>query len=191
MSQEDKDEIISAVSQILTTHIDQKFAELKQHPPQVNNNINNNLSITNNINITEKIPKCFYSELVDRLGKKNAVNFINLHSAKNDPIKIYQELFPSKNLSENPVLYENRQFKYLDSSGELTYGPEIIDKITDHIQVAMLYASSSLIDESLKMNSTKRLFELYDIGSIQRNVRKVKYIKQQVLEYIKTQLAVN
>ena len=87
------------------------------------------------------------------MGQQKAVNMINLYSAKNEPLKIYKELYPSK-IPNNPVIFENNSFKFLAEDGEIVYDQAIIQQIADNVQAAMLYTSSHLIDESLKLNST-------------------------------------
>ena len=183
--------LLTSINHLLKKHmdridkrIDEKIGKIET-PKQI---INNN-NIINNVTITQKLPKCIFSELVNRMGQQKAVNMINLYSAKNEPLKIYKELYPSKILEDNPVIFENNSFKFLAEDGEIVYDQAIIQQIADNVQAAMLYASSHLIDESLKLNSTKRLFELYDIGSVQRNVRKIKFIKQQIQNYIISELS--
>ena len=167
--------------------MNRKIDNINEKSTHTVNNVSTNVSIVNNI-ITERLPKCFYTALIDKLGKKKAVNLVNLAASKNCPIDIYKELFPSCKMADNPVIFEGNTFKFLSDEGEIVCDDSIIDRIVNNVQTAMLYASSDLIKESLAINKTKQLYELYDIGSIQRNVRKIKLIKKQLIEYIKKQL---
>ena len=90
-------------------------------------------------------------------------------------------------MKDNPVIYEDNTFKYLDGD-EIVCDNKIIVKIAEQIQTAMLYASSNLITESIKINKTHQLYDIYDIGKIQNNVKNSCLIEKQVSGYIKLEL---
>lgn len=170
--------------------IAEELHHIKNKPyQQINNTINNvnNVNNVNNIIITEKLPECFYNALVDKLGKTKAINLLNLSSASNSAINIYKELYPSKKILDNPVIYQDNTFKYLEGN-EVISDNRIISQIAKQIQTAMLYASSNLITESIKINKTDQLYDIYDIGKIQTNVRNTGLIEKQVSGYIKLEL---
>jgi len=166
--------------------ITSNIKELMDKPQHTTNNIVNNI-INNNVIITEKLPACFYNALISKLGKKEAVNLLNLSSASNSAINIYKELYPSNKMKDNPVIYEDNSFKYLEGN-EIVSNNSIITKIAEQIQTAMLYASSNLITESIKIEKTDQLYDIYDIGKIQNNVRNRYLIEKQLSGYIKLEL---
>ena len=181
-------DLVSVMAQMSANmnKLTEKIEKLEKKPYQINNQINN-INNHQNIVITEKLPDCFYSALVNKLGKTKAINLLNLSSASNAAINIYKELYPSNRLKDNPVIYENNTFKYLDGN-EVVCDNEIIAEIAKQIQTAMLYASSNLITESIKINKTHQLYDIYDIGKIQNNVRNTGLIERQVSGYIKLEL---
>ena len=90
-------------------------------------------------------------------------------------------------MADNPVIYDEETVKYLEDN-KIMADNKIIVRIAREIQKAMLYASSDLITESVRINMTDQLYDIYDIGRIQDNVQKVNIIKKQVSNYIKLEL---
>ena len=164
-------------------HIDKQVNQ--KIDKQVNQQINHQQ--INQVVITKELPKCFYQALIDKMGKTDAVNLINSSTASNSGINIYKELYPSKKVADNPVIYDEETFKYLEDN-KIMADNKIIVRIAREIQKAMLYASSDLITESVRINMTDQLYDIYDIGRIQDNVQKVNIIKKQVSNYIKLEL---
>ena len=39
--------------------------------------------------------------------------------AENDPVGIYKILFPSNKMSENPIIYQNKVFRFLSDDDEV------------------------------------------------------------------------
>jgi len=180
------DSVMSAVLNNINANmnkINEELKELKEKPYEIKNQINN----VNNIIITKELPECFYQALVNKLGKTKAINLLNLSSASNSAINIYKELYPSNKVEDNPVIYEDNTFKYLEGD-KIVCDNKIITAIAKQIQTAMLYASSNLITESIRINKTHQLYDIYDIGKIQSNVRNTGLIEKQVSGYIKLEL---
>ena len=146
----------------------------------------------NNIILTAKLPsggpKCFYDAIIDKLGSKQGNDRIAKLAADSDAVGIYKLLYPSDKMSENPVVYENKQFKFLSDDNQVTFGAEILLRVTKQVKAAMLYASNALIQTALEINKTERLYEYYNLGNIQGNALKEKQYKKQLSDYIKHQL---
>jgi len=154
-----------------------------------NNNSTKNINMTNNLNLTKKLPESMFQALIDKVGRKNAVQLLIESCNDNDTIKIYKKLFPSQKLSDNPIIYHNNHFKYLDNNNKIVINDEIIQKVARDIQTAMLYASSEFITESIITKQTDRLYEVYDIGDIQGNISDLCIITDQLTDYIKDHLS--
>jgi len=157
---------------------------IREETNRLPQNITNNIT---NVIITKHLPDCFYQALVDKLGAVETNKFLNITAAENKPIEIYKKLYPSGIKSENPVIYENDNFKYLKDN-QVVADNSIIKQIARKIQAAMLMASSSLINESIKINKTNQLYDIYDIGQIQKNLTDIECIEQQISDYIKVEL---
>ena len=65
-------------------------------------------------------------------------------------------------MSDNPVIYENKMFKFLSDDDEVQHCNTIIDRFTRHVKAAMLYASNDLIHTTMTLNKTQQLFEYYN-----------------------------
>ena len=103
-------------------------------------------------------------------------------------------LFPSNKIEDNPIIYHNNMYQYLDSnSNEIisTESKDIIRQIARDIQTAMLMASNDLIKQSIKENITNQLYDVYDIASIQENVCGFKEIEEQLINYIESGFSEN
>jgi len=163
----------------------EELADIKKNAQTtIINNINN----FNNINITKELPTSWYDALVTKMGKQSAVKLLNNCSSDGNIVKIYTELFPSRRINDNPVFYENKEgFKYLDDNN-LVSDDKIIFAIAKKIQAAMLYATNELITESIKLNKTAQLYDVYDIGTMQNTAMDLSFIEQQLSNYIQMEL---
>ena len=146
----------------------------------------------NNIVLTEKLPsggpKSFYDEIIKKFGEKHGNDKLAFLAGKSDAVGVYKMLYPSEKMSDNPVIYENNQFKFLSDDDEIKFGEEVIHRVTKHVKAAMLYASNAIIKTSLDLNKTERLYEYYNLGNIQGNALKEKMFQKQIAEYIKNKL---
>jgi len=139
----------------------------------------------NNIVIKERLHDDFFEALVDKYGKNYTMKLLNTEC---DAVAIYKKLYPSNRLEDNPIIYHNETFKYLDETNNIISDDAIIDIVARKIQTALLHASNSLICESIKTQKTNQLYDLYDIGEIQSNLTNIDQIKNQLSAYIKVEL---
>jgi len=166
-----------------------KDLEEKMEKMQSHNITQVNIDITNqqqNLNITKRLPDSFYQALLDKIGNNGLLSLLDVDDL--NVVDIYKKIFPSNKIADNPVVYHDQDFKYLNDAGEIISGDDIIDIIARNIQTALLHASNSLISESLKTNCTNNLYDVYDIGKIQRGISDVNQMKQQLSSYIKLEL---
>jgi len=144
--------------------------------------------------IKQKLPTDFYAAIIEKLGKNNALLSINKATANRSALDLYKMLFPSNKIEDNPIIYHNNMYQYLDSnSNEIisTESKDIIRQIARDIQTAMLMASNDLIKQSIKENITNQLYDVYDIASIQENVCGFKEIEEQLINYIESGFSEN
>jgi len=148
--------------------------------PIVINNINNNVTIT------QKLPKCFYEALVQKIGTQGIADMFdqNRESTELDALTIYKKLYPSNKIEDNPVVFHDNHFKYLNDNNEVVVDDNIIRVIARKIQNALLHASNMLITESIKLNTTNKLYDVYNIGEIQNNIRDMDQMQDQISDYI-------
>ena len=146
----------------------------------------------NNIVLTEKLPsggpKSFYDEIIKKFGEKSGNDKIVFLAENSDAVGVYQLLYPSEKMSDNPVIYENNEFKFLSDGDKIEYGEQVINRVTKHVKAAMLYASNAIIKASLELNKTEKLYEYYNLGNIQGNALKEKLFRKQISNYIKNKL---
>jgi len=158
--------------------------EVLKNQPQTVTNITN----VTNIIITKKLDEDFFQAVSDKLGHNKALDLFNTSIADNDVVEIYKQLYPSNKLAENPVVFHDNTFKYLDQDNNLISDNSILTVIARRLQLALLHASNELISTSILAGRTNQLYELYDIGKIQSNIKNFDEIKNQIGNYIMTGL---
>lgn len=182
----------------LKVHIKKKYTEPPSQPPPptqaqleyINSALHDELrairrevreirdkpSIINNINIAVMAPN-FYDELVHRMGENSAVGFLTSATMNNQPINILKELyFNNVNPTQFPIASHNGRYRYLNESGEIvdTSKQDMVESISKKLHNAMILASSKLIKFSQQNDDVARLYDVYDIGTIQANLTSFK-----------------
>jgi len=175
----------------------QRVSDMEQQIKDIDSKINitpPQTKITQvNVNIIKQLPGCFYEALVEKIGKPEIAKLLGTEFSESgyNAVNVYKKLFPSKRLEDNPIVFSDDGFKYLNSNNEIVTDNEIIDIIAHKIQTALLYASNQLIGQCIKSNNTNQLYDLYDIGEIQRSLSNVNEMKHQLSNYIKLELSPN
>jgi len=160
----------------------------------INNNITDARTTTNitdastNVNIGTKLPKCFYSALVDKIGLNEIHKLLEESCSKEglNTLTVYKKLFPSNKAVDNPIIFHDNHFKYLDDNNEIICNDDILKIIAHELQTALLYASNELINECIKTNRTTQLYDVYNISEIQGNIHDLKNMNTELEQYIKS-----
>jgi len=181
----------------LSEDIGQMKHQISQQQPHItihDNRVSNvsNVNTVNNFVIKERIPDDFYKALRDKVGYSGTLKIMDdLSKAdKIDAVSIYKQLYPSNKIADNPVVYHNDTFKYLDDNDQIVSDNSIIHILAKKIQTALLHASNNLITESIKTKNTSQLYDVYDLRDIQGNISNIEVIKQQLADYIKLNLTI-
>ena len=190
-----KQEFTNTVKQQITemnTQMQEKISAVKQEiSVMAKTPTTQNINIMN-INITKKLPsggpRAFYDQIIGKLGHKKGMDVVASLAGENDPVGIYKILFPSNKMSENPIIYQNKVFRFLSDDDEVQIGDSVISRVTKHVKAAMLYASNDIIEYCMTKNNTRQLYEHYSLKEIQGNALKEKFIEQEIINHIKHNL---
>lgn len=121
-----------------------------------------------------------YSDLVNKIGKAEAIHLLTCSAATDRPIDIIKKLyFENTEPQKYPIATKQNYIRYLNQEGELieSESDNFVSNLSDRVRTAMIYATNELIKNSISSNLTDQLYEIYDIGKIQTNLADMNRIK--------------
>lgn len=150
---------------MMESRLDKVQQEVQQQPRNI---INYTVQIFGGDNI--------YSDLTTKIGKEPAIKLLMDAAAKNNPQKVLEQYFDRSQPNAYPIACANREgtdgFRYYDSDNQIVNDKEgqITQVLTQRIQTAMLHAANALITQCISEGNIDQLYDMYDIGSVQRNL---------------------
>jgi hypothetical protein len=117
-----------------------------------------------------------YDELVDKMGKKDAVDFLIRAASDNDPLSVIDKLYLGDGAKDNwPIAYKEGVYKYINKDKEMIVDKtgEKIGKLFGKIHNAMIQAVSEMINQNLSGNTVEGMYDTYNMMKIQRNLYKI------------------
>lgn len=110
----------------------------------------------------------FYTDLISKLGKSDAINFLAEKCVQGSPLSVFQKLYlDDKNPEDYPVACKGRaHFRYLDDEKRVVDdqdGVNLGDVMTQKISDAMLLAANEIDRGSVyNMNHIKERLDQFD-----------------------------
>lgn len=177
-------------------------AKTKPAEPQTvnnTNNTNNTNNVTNNITNSGNVTNVYivvnqtpskdldvYKILKEQLGQDGAVNLLNGCLSLKDPMAIIKELFMKGVPDDHTVACDGHEFRYLDGEKVVNDdGTKIIPMMLEPVQKAMILAVNDVIIENVKGGTLDMLYDVYDIGGLQRNL--IEIGGKKVVSNVKTE----
>lgn len=135
--------------------------EIKKRPPVLNFYIGDNV----------------YDDLVEKMGKEDAVDFLIRAASDNNPLSVIDKLYlDDRNKEDWPLAYNKEgEFKYLNKNKQMIVdktGTEIV-KLFGKVHNAMIQAVSEMINKNLTGQSVDGMYDTYNLQKIQGNLYKM------------------
>ena len=145
--------------------------------------INNGTININNINIVCNLvtEDNLFGILTNKLGSNlHATNFLTKCLANNRyPEIVKKAFFEGLEKVQYPIAWNGKEFRYLDDTGKVVRAEPatVSGKLMNNISNACLMANGYIIESSIHAGKTDQIFDIYDVGSLQDNVRKIQSSK--------------
>jgi hypothetical protein len=135
---------------------------IRERPPSLNVYIGDNI----------------YDDLVKKMGKKDAVDFLVRAASDNNPLSVIDKLYLDGNNKEDwPLAFKDGEFKYISKGKEMIIDKtgDKIGKLFGNVHNAMIQAVSEIIDSNLRgtAEDIKGMYDTYNMLKIQRNLYKL------------------
>jgi hypothetical protein len=119
-----------------------------------------------------------YDDLVKKMGKKDAVDFLIRAASDNNPLSVIDKLYlDDTNKDDWPIAYKEGEFKFLSENKEMVVDKTgaKISKLFGKVHNAMIQAVSEMIDSNLRgtAEDIKGMYDTYNMMRIQRNLYKI------------------
>jgi hypothetical protein len=119
-----------------------------------------------------------YDDLVKKMGKKDAVDFLIRAASDNDPLSVIDKLYLDDIDKEDwPIAYRNGEFKYISEKKEMIIDRtgNRIGKLFGKVHNAMIQAVSEMINNNLNgtAEDINGMYDTYNMLRIQRNLYKI------------------
>lgn len=128
-----------------------------------------------------------YNQLIQKMGKNGAINFLAGAAASNQPLNVLKKLY-FDNVEPNsfPIATQDNNIRYLNNNQQLVQenATEFVSQLNEKIRDAMIYATNDLIRQSISTNNTDQLYEIYDISRIQHNITALSKIPLKDLQNV-------
>ena len=117
----------------------------------------------------------FFQELVEKIGKERAVEFLTCTAMSGKPIDVIDKLYlEGKDPMTYPIACRNQDhFRYLNAENDMVDdrgGAIIGDFMSSRIQNAFIMAANELISHGISKGNTDTLYDTYNIVTVQESI---------------------
>jgi hypothetical protein len=117
-----------------------------------------------------------YDDLVNKMGKKDAVDFLVRAANDNNPLSVIDKLYLGDDSRDNwPIAYKEGVYKYLNKDREMIIDEtgSKIGELFGKVHNAMIQAVSEVINQNLSGGTVEGMYDTYNMLKIQRNLYKI------------------